>query len=122
MSMFIPMLKKKPEEADIAGLRLKQLCSLMYITSCSDEELKRRMIECNELTLQPLEKIMQRYKRVQADTSGTRVSAPAATVSGGKEKLCRQTNDSRGESNGIKLAALDGKCYRCGSTTQRAKE
>ena len=33
ISTFIPKLKKKTKEADIAGLRPEQLCPLMYITS-----------------------------------------------------------------------------------------
>ena len=37
--------------------------------TCLDDELKRRMLECDEPTPQLLEEIVQRYERVQADTS-----------------------------------------------------
>ena len=94
----------------------------MYITSCSDDKLKKRMLECDEPTPQLLEEIVQCYARVQADTSGTRESARAAAISSDKDKQCREMNDSRGKPSGHKLAALDGKCYRCGSSTHRAKE
>ena len=50
MSMFIPTLKKKAEEADIMGLRPEKLFSLIYIISCTDNELKRIMLDCNKLT------------------------------------------------------------------------
>lgn len=79
-----------------------------------DEELKKRRLECNEPTQQLLEEIVH-YERVQADASGTRKATRAAAVSGGKDKQRQQTNDPKGKSNGNKLAALDGKCYRCGS-------
>ena len=93
----------------------------MYIVSCSDKELKKRMLDCDEPTPQLLEEIIQRYERVQADSSGTRESARAAAISSGKDKQ-RRMNDSRGKPNGHKLATLDGKCSRCGSSTHHAKE
>ena len=37
----------------------------MYVISCSDKELKKRMLECDELTPLLLKEIIQRYKRVQ---------------------------------------------------------
>ena len=43
-------LKKKAEEAKIVGLRPEQLFLLMYIISCTDKELKRRMLECDDPT------------------------------------------------------------------------
>ena len=71
---------------------------------------------------QCLEEIVQLYEWVQADASGTREAARVAAVNGSKDRQRRQANDSKGRPNGNKLATLDGKCYRCGSTTHRAKE
>lgn len=45
---------------------------LMYIISCTDDELKRWMLECDVPTQQQLVDVIQKYERVQADTSGTR--------------------------------------------------
>lgn len=94
----------------------------MYITSCTDEELKKRMLECNQPTPQLLEEIIQHYEQVQADASGTREAAREAVINGGNSKHCRQTNESKNKLPNNKLAILDGKYYRWGFTTHRPKE
>ena len=91
----------------------------MYITSCSDDKLKRRMLECDEPTPHLLGEIIQSYERVQAVTFGTRESARAAVISSNRDKQ-RRMNYSKGKAN--KLVALDGKCYRCGLLSHLAKE
>ena len=112
---YLPQLHELAEEAEVFHINFERLMAMLYISSCTDEELRQKLLGKPDAGRRELYDIGREHDSVKSDAKASLDRAKLYKTEAKERKPSKKPNKEREKEKEMK-------CYRCGKTNHRSKD